>query len=134
MKILGLEHIAIAVQNLDTAAPFWKQVLKLHHQGQARVEDQGVTTDIYDTGRGKVELLEPLDENSPVARFLAKRGPGIHHLCLEVDDITSFIKELKAANVNVIYDPPRVGAEDCLVTFIHPRSTGGVLVELVQQR
>ena len=133
MKILGIEHIGLAVNSLDTDAPFWKHVLKISHKGTDVVEDQGVTTDIYDTGRGKVELLEALDENTAVGKFLKNRGPGVHHVCFEVDDISSAIKELKESNIQVLSDNPTTGAEGYKVVFIHPKSTGGVLVELAEK-
>jgi len=133
MKILGIEHIGLAVNNLDKDAPFWKHVLKISHKGTEVVEDQGVTTDIYDTGRGKVELLEALGENTAVGKFLKNHGPGMHHVCFEVDDINNAINELKESNIQVISDNPTTGAEGYKVVFIHPKSTGGVLVELAEK-
>jgi len=133
MKILGIEHIGLAVNNLDKDAPFWKHVLKISHKGTEVVEDQGVTTDIYDTGRGKVELLEALGESTAVGKFLKNRGPGIHHVCFEVDDINNAINELKESNIQVLSDNPTTGAEGYKVVFIHPKSTGGVLVELAEK-
>tara|TARA_B100000508_G_scaffold12823_1_gene8966 strand:+ start:1299 stop:1703 length:405 start_codon:yes stop_codon:yes gene_type:complete len=133
MKILGIEHIGLAVNNLDKDAPFWKHVLKISHKGTEVVEDQGVTTDIYDTGRGKVELLEALGENTAVGKFLKNHGPGMHHVCFEVDDINNAINELKESNIQVLSDIPTTGAEGYKVVFIHPKSTGGVLVELAEK-
>jgi len=133
MKILGIEHIGLAVNNLDKDAPFWKHVLKISHKGTEVVEDQGVTTDIYDTGRGKVELLEALGENTAVGKFLKNHGPGMHHVCFEVDDINNAINELKELNIQVLSDNPTTGAEGYKVVFIHPKSTGGVLVELAEK-
>jgi len=134
MKILGIEHIGIAVESLDKSAPFWREVLGISHRTTGIVESEGVVTDIYDTGSGKVELLSALSEDSPVGKFLAKRGPGIHHICLQVDDIRGAIVELKAAGVELVKDEPSVGAEGYLVVFVHPRSAGGVLVELAERR
>ena len=133
MKILGIEHIGIAVESLDESAPFWREVLGITHRTKETVESEGVVTDIYDTGSGKVELLEALEEHSPVAKFLEKRGPGIHHISLQVDDICGAIVELKAAGVKLVKDEPSVGAEGYLVVFVHPSSTGGVLVELTER-
>ena len=133
MKILGIEHIGLAVNSLDTDAPFWKHVLKISHKGTEAVEDQGVNTDIYDTGRGKVELLEALGENTAVGKFLKNHGPGMHHVCFEVDDINNAINELKESNIQVLSDNPTTGAEGYKVVFIHPKSTGGVLVELAEK-
>ena len=133
MKILGIEHIGLAVNNLDKDAPFWRHVLKISHKGTETVKGQGVTTDIYDTGRGKVELLESLGESTAVGKFLKNRGPGIHHVCFEVDDINNAINELKESNIHVLSDNPTTGAEGYKVVFIHPKSTGGVLVELAEK-
>ena len=133
MKILGIEHLGIAVDSIDKAAPFWKHILSISHRSTENVIDQGVVTDIYDTGQGKVELLEALGEDSPIAKFLDKRGPGIHHVCFEVIDINLAIKELKENNINVLSDEPTIGAEGYKVVFIHPKSTGGILVELAEK-
>ena len=133
MKILGIEHIGIAVKDLDTNAPFWKHVLKISHKGTETVAQEGVTTDIYDTGSGKVELLKSTVSGSVIEKFLENRGEGIHHVCFEVDNINKAIIELKELNVDVISDRPTVGAEGYKVVFIHPKSTGGVLVELAQK-
>ena len=133
MKILGIEHIGIAVKDLDTNAPFWKHVLKISHKGTETVVHEGVTTDIYDTGSGKVELLKSTVSGSVIEKFLENRGEGIHHVCFEVDNINKAIIELKELNIGVISDRPTVGAEGYKVVFIHPKSTGGVLVELAQK-
>ena len=89
--------------------------------------------DIYDTTQGKVELLQSLGEDTPIGKFLLKKGPGVHHVCFEVDDINKAIKELKELNIQVLSDTPTVGAEGYKVVFIHPKSTGGVLVELAEK-
>ena len=133
MKILGIEHIGIAVKDLDTNAPFWKHVLKISHKGTETVAQEGVTTDIYDTGRGKVELLKSTVSGSVIEKFLENRGEGIHHVCFEVENINKAILELKELNIGVISDRPTAGAEGYKVVFIHPKSTGGVLVELAQK-
>tara|TARA_B100000749_G_C18393867_1_gene451538 strand:- start:855 stop:1259 length:405 start_codon:yes stop_codon:yes gene_type:complete len=133
MKILGIEHIGIAVNSIDKDAPFWKHILNLPHRGTEAVENQGVTTDIYDTGRGKVELLEAMGSGTPLGKFLENRGAGIHHVCFEVDNITTVIKELKELNIQVLSNEPTIGAEGYKVVFIHPKSTGGVLVELAEK-
>jgi len=133
MKILGIEHLAIAVENIDDSAPFWSHILKIPHRKTEVVESEGVTTDIYDTGSGKVELLESLGEDSPINNFLKKRGPGIHHVCFEVEDINSAIKELKENNISVLSEEAKRGAEGYKIVFIHPKSTGGILVELAEK-
>ncbi len=132
MKIKGIEHIGIAVNSLAENAPFWKHVLGLDHSGTEAVQSEKVTTDIYNTDRGKIELLEAMGEDSTITKYIDKRGEGVHHICLEVDDIHEAIAELQEKDINVIYNEPKMGAEGFLVTFIHPKSTGGVLVELAQ--
>ena len=133
MKILGIEHIGIAVKDLDISAPFWKDVLKISHKGKETVAQEGVITDIYDTGRGKVELLKSMASNSVIEKFLKNRGEGIHHVCFEVKNINKVILELKELNINVLSDHPTTGVEGNKVVFIHPKSTGGVLVELAEK-
>ena len=112
MKILGIEHLAIAVESIDDSAPFWSHILKIPHRKTEVVESEGVTTDIYDTGRGKVELLESLGEDSPINNFLKKRGPGIHHVCFEVEDINSAIITPSTAFTIPIRIPPKICCRD----------------------
>ena len=133
MKILGIEHIGIAVDNLEKDAPFWKLLLNNNDPISEDVKEQNVITEIFNTGRGKIELLEATSPESPIAKFIEKRGKGIHHVCLEVDDIKQAIEELVEAGVELIDKTPRVGAEGLLIAFIHPKSTGGVLVELAEK-
>ena len=133
MKILGIEHIAIAVDSIAKRSPFWKYILQIPHRTTEVVEREGVTTDIYDTNKGKVELLEATSGDSPVGKFLQKKGQGLHHVCFEVDDIYKAISELKEKNIDIINDNPSVGAEGYKIIFIHPKSTGGVLVELAEK-
>lgn len=133
MKILGIEHIGIAVDNLEKDAPFWKLLLNNCEHISEEIKEQNVITEIFNTERGKIELLEASTPNSPIAKFIEKRGKGIHHICLEVDDIEQAIEELTEAGIELIDKTPRVGAEGLLITFIHPRSTGGVLVELAEK-
>ena len=134
MKILGIEHLGIAVKDLANDAPFWNHILNIEHQSTEVVEDQSVTTNIYDTGNGKIELLESTKPGSAIAKFIEKRGAGIHHVCFEVEDIYLAIKELKENNIHVLSDEPSTGAEGYKVVFIHPKSTGGVLVELAEKQ
>ena len=133
MKIIGIEHLGFAVSSIEDSAPFWKHVLNIPHRSTETIEKEKVTTDIYDTGNGKVELIEPSSKPSPIDKFLEKRGQGIHHVCLEVDDIKQAINELKEKNIRIINDEPSIGAEGYKVVFIHPKSTGGVLVELAEK-
>lgn len=133
MKILGIEHIGVAVESLAQQGPFWEHILNLPCTGLEEVAEQGVKTAIYQAGDDKIELLESLYPESSVAKFIQRRGPGIHHICFEVADIQAAIQELKEAQIQVINDVPTKGVEGHLVVFIHPRSTGGVLVELTQK-
>ena len=133
MKIIGIEHVGIAVDDLEETSSFWGDILRIVHTHTESVETESVNTKIYDTGKGKIELLDSLDETSPVRKFIQKRGPGVHHICLEVEDINLAIKELKESGIEVLSDFPRVGAEGYKIVFIHPKSTGGVLVELAEK-
>ena len=133
MKIIGIEHIGIAVKDLGSSASFWKSIIGLKHCGTEVVDGQGVLTDIYDTGSGKIELLVSKYPNSPISRFIKKRGTGIHHICLNVEDINVAIEHMNKNKIKLIGDKPTIGAENHKVIFIHPRSTGGVLVELAEK-
>ena len=133
MKVIGVEHIGIAIKDLEKDAPFWSKVLGIEQTKTEDVDDQGVITDIYDTGRGKIELLLSKYPDSPIGKFLKKRGPGIHHICLQVEDIEESIKVLKKHGIETIGDKSSIGAEGFKVIVIHPRSTGGVLVELAEK-
>ena len=133
MKVIGVEHIGIAIKDLEKDAPFWNKVLGIEQTKTEDVDDQGVITDIYDTGKGKIELLLSKYPDSPIGKFLKKRGPGIHHICLQVEDIEESIKVLKKHGIETIGDKSSIGAEGFKVIFIHPRSTGGVLVELAEK-
>ena len=133
MKILGIEHIGIAVDDLNKTSSFWGNILNILHTHTEVVESEQVKTTIFDTKKGKVELLESRGSDTPVGKFLSKKGEGIHHVCFEVDDIKQAIIELKENNIRVLSDEPRTGAEGYQVVFIHPSSAGGVLVELAQK-
>ena len=133
MKIIGIEHIGIAVKSIDKRSPFWEHVLGIKSTGREKVLDEGVETGIYDIGGGKIELLESVKSDSAIQKFMDKKGEGIHHVCLKVDDVYNAIAELKEKGISVIYPTPKKGAEGFLVTFIHPRDSGGVLVELAQE-
>ena len=132
MKIIGIEHIGIATDDLSKGKKFWNQILNITHTHSEEVENQGIITDIYDTGNGKIELLLSKYPQSPIAKFIKKRGSGIHHICLKVDSIDGAIKELKENNIKLIGEDYTIGAEGYKVIFIHPYSTGGVLIELAE--
>ena len=133
MKIIGIEHIGIATNDLSKAKKFWGLVLGIKNTATEDIEDQGVITDIYDTGRGKIELLLSKYPKSAIAKFINERGTGVHHICLSVENINEAIIELKENNVEIIGDSYKYGAEGYKVVFVHPRSTGGVLLELAER-
>ena len=133
MKILGIEHIGIAVENQKDTSSFWSDILQIVHTHTERVKSEGVNTRIFDTGKGKIELLNSISKDSPIRKFLEKRGPGIHHICLEVDNINQAIIELKNSNIEILNNEPSIGAEGFKIVFIHPKATGGVLVELAEK-
>jgi methylmalonyl-CoA/ethylmalonyl-CoA epimerase len=123
-----VSHIGIAVEALAESLPFFRDVLGLT---EVSLDDaDGASIMGFSAGEPLVELLEPDDPDSPVARFLAKRGPGVHHICFAVDDLDAMLERCRAAGVELIDEKPRVGAEGKRIAFLHPRSTGGVLVEL----
>ncbi|UCF18366.1 MAG: methylmalonyl-CoA epimerase [Gemmatimonadota bacterium] len=127
-----VEHIAIAVENLEAAISVYAAILGRLDSGRETVESEGVRIGFFDLGGARLELLEPLSEDSPVGRFLTRRGPGLHHLALEVDDIEAALERCRAAGLRTVGDAPRQGAGGRLVAFLHPEGTGGVLVELSQ--
>jgi methylmalonyl-CoA/ethylmalonyl-CoA epimerase len=123
-----VSHIGIAVEALAESLPFFRDVLGLT---QLSLDDaDGASIVGFRAGEPLVELLEPDDPASPVARFIARRGPGVHHICFAVDDLDAMLERCRAAGVELIDEKPRVGAEGKRIAFLHPRSTGGVLVEL----
>ena len=128
---MKVDHIGIAVTSLDEGKKFY-QALGLEIEGEELVESQGVRVAFLPVGETKLELLEPTGPESPIARHNEKRGPGMHHLCIEVSDIRTKMAELKAQGFRLLSDEPQVGAHNCLVCFVHPKSTGGVLLELSQ--
>lgn len=127
-----INHLGVAVSALDNALTFWRDGLGLELHEIEVVEDQGVRTAMLPLGESRIELLEATGEDTPVGKFLAKRGPGIHHVCIEVADIAAKLAQLKQHGIRLIDEQPRRGAGGMLVAFIHPASTGGVLVELVE--
>jgi methylmalonyl-CoA epimerase len=127
-----LDHLGIAVRRAEEAVRFYAEVLGLPVLPQEVIEDQGVKVLSVVVGGSKLELLEPLGDDTPVGRFVAKRGEGIHHICLRVKDLRAVLRRLEEAGVELVDREPRRGAHNMLIAFVHPRSTGGVLVELSQ--
>jgi methylmalonyl-CoA/ethylmalonyl-CoA epimerase len=129
---MKIDHIGIATRGIDEAAKFYRDVLGLEVAEIEDVAEQKVRVAMLPIGESRIELLEATSEDSPISRFLEKRGPGIHHLAVRVDDIQIALAELKQKGARLIDEEPRRGAGGCLVAFVHPSSTGGVLLELVQ--
>lgn len=129
---MKINHLGIATKGIDEALKFWEDALGLENVHTEVVEDQKVRVAMLPIGESRVELLEPTSDDSPISKFLDKRGGGIHHIAVEVDDIEASLARLKANGSRLIDETPRIGAEGCLVAFVHPSSTNGVLLELVQ--
>src|SRR5271155_2414775 len=125
-----LDHIAIAVENLEEAMRFYVDQLGLKLQGLEVVSDQGVRVAKLELGDAHIDLLEPLAPDTPVGKFLHQRGPGLHHIAISVQDIEADLSKLKASRVRLIDETAKIGAGGARIAFIHPKSTGGVLVEL----
>jgi methylmalonyl-CoA/ethylmalonyl-CoA epimerase len=133
MEVKKIDHIGIAVKSIEKALPFYVDTLKLELLGIEEVESEKVKVAFLKIGESKIELLEPTAPDSAVATFIEKRGEGIHHVALGVDDIQARIDELKTKGIRMIQDTPKTGAGGALVAFMHPKSTGGVLYELCEK-
>jgi len=127
-----IEHIGIAVKNIENANAIYKSLLGYDYYKTEEVASEGVKTSFFTCGESKIELLEATKEDSPIAKFIEKRGEGIHHIAFAVDDIYSEIKRLKNEGFVVLNKTPKNGADNKLVAFLHPKSTNGVLIELCQ--
>ena len=129
---MKIEHLGIATRRIDEAIGFWRDALGLKVVHTEEVAEQGVRVAMLPLGESRVELLEPTGADSPIAKFLEKRGPGLHHIAVRVDDIRATLAQLKEQGVRLIDETPRTGAGGCLVAFVHPSSANGVLLELVE--
>jgi len=129
-----IEHIGIAVKNLEEANKTYKAILGVDSYKTEKVESEGVDTSFFKVGDSKIELLAATNPDSPIAKFLEKRGEGIHHLAFNVEDIQSEIDRLKGEGFVLLNDFPKSGADNKLVAFMHPKSANGVLVELCQEK
>ena len=129
---MKVDHIGIATRQIEEALALWRDALGLQVAFTEEVREQGVRVAMLPIGETHIELLEPLSENSPVGKFLEKRGPGIHHVAIQVTDIRATLAQLKEKGTRLIDETPRTGAGGCLVAFVHPASANGVLLELVQ--
>lgn len=129
---MKINHLGIATKGIDEALKFWAGALGLENVHTEIVEDQKVRVAMLPIGESRIELLEPTSEDSPISKFLEKRGGGIHHIAVEVENIEESLAKLKEQGMRLIDEKPRIGAENCLVAFVHPASANGVLLELVQ--
>ncbi|GAB4569958.1 MAG: methylmalonyl-CoA epimerase [Anaerolineae bacterium] len=127
-----LNHVAVVVEDLETALAFWRDALDLTVSGTEDNAVEAVRVAFLPVGEGQIELLEPTTDDSGVARYLAKRGPGMHHLCLEVPDIEALMQQLAEHGIELINETPRLREDGTRYAFVHPRATGGVLVELYE--
>ena len=131
-KILGVEHIGIAMNDNEKIESFLRLLPGLNYVGSENVDDQMVKTDIFSTNDAKIELLNSTSKDSTIEKYIHKKGNGIHHIALRVDNLENAIKELRGNGIEFVDQKPRLGAEGCMIAFIHPRSTGGILFELCQ--
>ena len=131
--LTNVEHIGIAVRDIATSNDLFSKLFNVLPYKAETVEAEGVTTSFYQVNQTKIELLEATTSDSPIAKFLEKKGEGIHHLAFEVDDIVSEMKRLKAEGFTLLSETPRRGADNKLVCFLHPKETNGVLIELCQE-
>lgn len=130
---MKIDHLGIATKSINEALKFWQDSLGLENIHTEVVEEQKVRVAMLPIGESRVELLEPTSDDSPISKFLEKRGGGIHHIAIEVENIEAALAKLKAEGARLIDETPRIGAEGCLIAFVHPATTGGVLLELTQR-
>ena len=129
-----IEHIGIAVKNLEASNTLFSSLFGKPHYKTEEVKSEGVKTSFFDVGPNKIELLEATNPDSPIAKFIAKKGEGVHHIAFAVTDIKTEISRLKAEGFTVLNEEPKFGADNKLVAFLHPKTTNGVLIELCQER
>ena len=132
MNISHIEHLGIAVKSLDEAIPFWEEKLGLKCYAIEEVKEQKVRTAFFKIGQSKIELLESTDPEGPIGKFIEKKGEGIHHLALAVEGLQANLDEAASKGVQLIDKSPRKGAEGLDIAFLHPKSTGGILLELCE--
>ena len=127
-----IDHVGVAVESIDAALPLYRDGMRMPLVHRETVSEQGVDAALLDVGESHVELLQPLGEDTAVGKFLARRGPGLHHVAYRVEDIEATLRELSSAGLRLIDKQPRTGIRGSRVAFLHPASTGGVLTEIVQ--
>jgi len=133
MNILHIDHIGLAVKSNAEGKTFWSDILGLPFEGEETVAEQKVKTAFFPVDKSEVELLESTADDGPISKFIEKKGQGVHHIAFRVDDIESALAELKEKGVQLIDETPRIGAGGAKIAFLHPKATGGVLVELCQR-
>ena len=133
MKIIKVDHIGIAVNNIDDGKSFWSDILGLPFEGDETVAEQKVKTAFFPVGESEVELLESTAPDGPITKYIEKKGEGIQHVAFRVEDIDSALTELKQKGIRLIDEKPRKGAGGAKIAFLHPKSTNGVLVELCER-
>jgi methylmalonyl-CoA epimerase len=130
--ILDIDHVGIAVDDLDGSVERYRRTLGVEPSHRERVEDQGVEEVLFPVGTSFIQLLGPLGADTPVGRFLATRGPGVHHVAYRVDDVAASLARFRSQGVRLVDEVPRRGSRETLIAFVHPKEMGGVLIELVQ--
>jgi len=130
--ILDIDHVGIAVDDLEGSVERYRRTLGVEPSHRERVEDQGVEEVLFPAGTSFIQLLGSLGADTPVGRFLATRGPGVHHVAYRVDDVAASLARLRSQGVRLVDEVPRRGSRDTLIAFVHPKEMGGVLIELVQ--
>lgn len=133
VKILKIDHLGIAVNSIEDGKNFWTDALGLEFEGSETVEEQKVTTAFFPVGESEVELLESTAPDGPIAKFLEKKGQGIHHVAFRVDNLEAALAELKEKGIKLIDEKPRMGAGGAKIAFLHPKATNGILVELCER-
>ncbi len=129
-----IEHIGIAVKSLEASNSLFESLLGMSHYKEEYVHEENVRTSFFEVGATKIELLEGTTEESPISKFIAKKGEGIHHIAFKVEDIFKEIERLKKEGFTIVNEKPKKGADNKMVVFLHPKSTNGVLIELCQER
>ena len=132
--MLKIEHIGIAVKDLNTSNELFKKIFNQAHYKTEEVQSEGVSTSFFQIGENKIELLEATNPDSPIAKFIEKKGEGIHHIAFDVADIRAEMKRLESEGFVLLNQEPKKGADNKLVCFLHPKGTNGVLIELCQER
>jgi methylmalonyl-CoA/ethylmalonyl-CoA epimerase len=133
MEILKIDHLGIAVNSIEEGKSFWSEILGLNFEGAETVEAQKVNTAFFPVGESEVELLESTSPDGPVAKFIEKKGTGFQHVAFRVANIDTALKELKEKGIQLIDQEPRLGAGGAKIAFLHPKATGGILVELCER-